>query len=232
MKSFLNKKSFLLIISIGFVFLNFKFVLAQTNYQFLTSWKADGFVPTWYQGKILPTRGSRVSVSFELINKGKISDLSNTVVRWYINDNLVKNENNGLGIKNYSFTVTDYPGNNAEIRIAMPDYNGQPLNKIIQIPVNSPEVIVESPAFSLNNISKTAIFKANPFFFNVKTMKNLSFQWTANGQSTGNYAGSNILNFNVDPAIDPNTEISLSVVVKNLLNEMEFASKEINFKLK
>ena len=215
-----------------FLFSSFNFAYAQAGYEFLTSWKADSFTPTWYQGKVLPTRGSRVSVSFELLNNGKVSNLSNTAVRWYVNDNLMKNENNSLGIKNYSFTVTDYPGNNIEVRIAIPDYNGQSLNKIIQIPVNSPEVVVESPAFSLNNISKTAVFKANPFFFNVKTMKNLSFQWTANGQSTGNYAGSNILNFNVDPAIGENTEISLKVFVKNLLDEMEFANKEINFKLK
>jgi len=215
-----------------FLFSSFNFAYAQAGYEFLTSWKADSFAPVWYEGKILPTRGSRVSVSFELLSNGKISNLSNTAVRWYVNDDLVKNENNGLGIKNYSFTVTDYPGNNTEIRIAIPDYNGQSLNKIIEIPVNSPEVVVESPAFSLNNISKTAVFKANPFFFNVKTMKNLSFQWTANGQSTGNYAGSNILNFNVDPAISVNTEINLKVFVKNLLDEMEFTNREVNFKIK
>ncbi|MCR4275232.1 MAG: hypothetical protein NUV83_00540 [Candidatus Wolfebacteria bacterium] len=226
-----TKTSFFIILLAG-QFFTFNFVSAQSGYDFLTSWKADGFVPAWYEGKILPSRGSRVSISFELINNGKISDLSNTVVRWYINDNLVKNENDGLGIKKYLFTVTDYPGNNTEVRIALPDYKGQSLNKIIQIPVVNPEVVIESPAFSLNNISKTAIFKANPFFFNVKIINNLSFQWTANGQATGIYKGSNILDFNVDPKVGLNSQINLKVIAKNLLNEMEFANKEIQFKLK
>ncbi|MCL5004556.1 MAG: hypothetical protein M1170_01260, partial [Patescibacteria group bacterium] len=164
--------------------------------------------------------------------KDKISDLSNVVVRWYVNDNLVKNENDGLGIKKYFFTVTDYPGNNIELRIALPDYKGQSFNKIIQIPVVNPEVNIESPALSLNNVSKTAIFKANPFFFNVKTLNNLSFQWTANGQTAGIYKGLNLLNFNVDPKVGLNSEINLKVTAKNLLNEMEFANKEVQFKLK
>ena len=226
-----TKTSFFIILLVV-QFFAFNFAYAQSGYDFLTSWKTDGFVPAWYEGKILPSRGSRVSVSFELINNGKISDLSNTVVRWYINDNLVKNENVGLGIKKYLFTVTDYPGNNIEVRIALPDYKGQSFNKIIQIPVVNPEVVVESPAGSLNNISKTAIFKANPFFFNVKTINNLSFQWTANGQATGVYKGSNILDFNVDPKVGLNSQINLKVIAKNLLNEMEFANKEIQFKLK
>ena len=73
---------------------------------------------------------------------------------------------------------------------------------------------------------------ANPFFFNVETINNLSFQWTANGQATGIYKGSNILDFNVDPKVGLNSQINLKVFVKNLLNEMEFANKEIQFKLK
>ncbi|MCL5004571.1 MAG: hypothetical protein M1170_01335, partial [Patescibacteria group bacterium] len=74
-----------------FLFSSFNIAYAQSGYEFLTTWKADGFVPAWYEGKILPSRGSRVSVSFELLKNGKISDLSNVVVRWYVNDNLVKN---------------------------------------------------------------------------------------------------------------------------------------------
>jgi len=226
-----TKTSFFIILLAG-LFFAFNFASAQSGYQFLTSWKADGFVPAWYEGKILASRGSRISVSFELINNGRIVDLSNTVVRWYVNDNLVKNENNGLGIKSHSFTITDYPGNDTEVRIALPDYKGQSFNKIIKIPVVNPEVVIESPAFSLNNISKTAIFKANPFFFNVKTAKSLSFQWQANGQATGIYKGLNVLDFNVDPKVGLNSEVNLKVIVKNLFNELEFASKEINFKLK
>ncbi len=227
----LNKKIFSFFVIVSFILLGFESVSAQ-EYEFLTSWKADSFAPFWYGGKILPSRGSRVTVSFELLNSGKISNLSNTAVRWYVNDNLAKNERSGLGIKDYSFVVTDYPGNNTEIRISIPNHNGQNLNKIIEIPVVSPEVNIESPNLTLGDISKNAIFKASPFFFNVKTINNLSFQWTANGQTAGIYKGSNILDFNVDPKVGLNSQINLKITAKNLLNEMEFVNKEIQFQLK
>ena len=82
----------------------------------LVSWQADSYVPSWYQGKIFPTNGSKIGVNFELLENGKIVNLSKIKVRWYINDKLIRNESNGLGIKSLSFTTSDYPGYETEVR--------------------------------------------------------------------------------------------------------------------
>ena len=115
---------------------------AQAAPQFLASWKADSYVPSWYQGKILPSRGTPVTVSFEVINSGQKADLSGTAVRWYINNKLVKNETNGFGIQSISFNIPDYGGQETEVRIAIPNYRGSELNHILRIPVKNPEAVL------------------------------------------------------------------------------------------
>src|SRR3989338_8026257 len=121
----------LIFLIVVFVFLILNSVDAQTALpQFLVSWQAQSYAPARYQGKIFPTKGTPIVISFELIDNGKIVDLSKTAVRWYINDELVKNEDNGLGIKSLQFNLPDYAGQETEIRIAIPDYKGSQLDSI------------------------------------------------------------------------------------------------------
>jgi len=224
-----------LIISIFYFLLStFSLTHAQTSPQFLVSWWAESYAPNWYQGKILPTNGTPVAISFELIDNGKIADLSKTKVRWYVNDNLVKNEENGLGIKALEINIPDYPSQETEIRISVVDYKGSmTLDRIIKIPVVGPEVVIDSPYPDKKISPGLSIFQAIPFFFNVKDLNSLSIEWSANEQKPKEFSANPwLLNLNIGPETPKDTEIKLSVLVKNVLKELEFASKSIQLQIK
>ena len=221
----------LLILLFGFL----PYAKAQAVPQFLVSWQANSYVPVWYQGKIFPVKGSLVNISFELIDNGKIADLSKTKVRWYLNDNLVLNENNGLGIKQYSFNTTNYSGQDIEVRIALFDYKGgSQIDKIIRIPVVSPEVVIDAP-YEKNLIGAGKnLFIAYPFFFNIGDLSKLSFEWTANEAviyESENTSRSD-LELNIDSAAPKDFSINLVIIIRNLFDEMQFARKNIQLKVK
>ena len=205
-------------------------VNAQTKLEFFVSWQAQNYAPSWYQGKILPINGTPVNISFELIDNGKIADLSKTTVRWYVNDNLVLNENNGLGIKNLKINIPDYSGGQTEIRIAVIDYlkNGF-MDKLIEIPVKGPEAIINAPYADGKIKTGSSVLNLFPFFFNIKDVSNLLVSWSVNGQKPISADGNSyILNLNIGSETPKNTAINLSVAVKNILKELEFANQSVN----
>lgn len=217
-----------------FTFLFFNFANAQiTASQFLVSWQAKTYAPSWYQGKFFPVKDASVGISFELIDNGKIADLSKEKVRWYVNDKLEKNEENGLGIKSINFSTRDYPGQTTEVRIEIFHYkNGDVLGKIIEIPSVRPELIVDLP-YADNQIGVgQSIFRAFPFFFDINGLDNLSVEWSAMGRQSEGSGNPWQLNLNIDQKAPKGMEVGLSVSVKNLLKELEFASKSMKLVIK
>ncbi len=196
--------------------------------QFLVSWSADSFAPSWFKGKIFPTFNSIIKVSFELVDNGKIVNLSQTPVRWYINDNLYENEQNGLGIKAISFRDnTTYNGNDINVRISIPDYNGNNLDEIITIPIKNPEVVIDSPYYNGNVSKGSYYFTVWPFFF---SGSNLITKWYVNGQAASNsQSDSNIFNLAIG---DQNqSPITIENQTQNLSNDLERAQKLINLNI-
>lgn len=216
--------------TIAFVFLSFAFFAeAQAAPEFLSSWLAQSFVPSGYQGKIFPSNGTKIESRFELVENGKIIDLSKTPVRWYINDELMANEINGLGIKTFSFVnLSKYGGNDIEIRISIPDYKGQSLDKFFVVPVKFPEVVIVSDYFERKILKGVNYFYAQPFFFN--SSKNLSFFWMMNGRSVG--ADSPNLSVDVDQNTKSGSKINLYSKAGNSLKELEFAETAAEFEVK
>lgn len=212
----------------------FDFSYAQTPPQFLISWKTQNYAPNWYAGKILPTAGTQIEVNFELIDNGKLADISGTKVRWYINDKLVKNENNGLGIKKINFTAPNYFGQTIEVRIAIVDFlGGGFMDKIIEIPVVRPEAVINAPY--KNNEIKTgkSAFSVSPFFFNINNKDYFSVQWSVSGQKPESDKGDIFsLDLNIDQQMPAGSDIGLSVTVNNILKTLEMASQTINLTVK
>lgn len=201
--------------------------------QFMVSWQVASYAPSWYQGKIFPTKGSRINVTFELIDSGKIADLSKLKVRWYVNDDLVLNEKNGLGIKSYSFRANDYAGQDTEIRIAVVGYKGgEQLDKIVIIPVVSPEAAIDAPYSELQIKTGITSLVAYPFFFNVSDLKNLSFDWNVNNQPAESVGNNQSLNLNIDQKAPSGFVADVKLTARNLLDEMEFAGDNVKLNVK
>lgn len=154
---------------------------AHAATEFITSWSSNSFVPSWYQGKAFPTYGSRINVAFEVLEDGKVADLSKVPVRWYVNDDLVLNEVYGNGIKTYSFVNEDYGNGMAVVRIMMPDYKGGVIGTTINIPTKTSELVFDIPYFQRKVERKDNQIKAWPFFFNINNIGQLNFRWKANG---------------------------------------------------
>ncbi len=228
------KKSVFLLFAFYFLFSATNSVSAQTAPQFLFSWRARTFAPSWYQGKILPTNKTPVDASFELISNGKPVDLSKTKIRWYVNDTLLKNEVNGLGIKKITFFTPDYAGGSSIVKIVLPEYpsSGEQPAYVAEIPVVSPDVVIDAP-YADNKVGLGQSFlRAIPFFFS-NSLANLSIEWLVNNRAPNSSDGDPfLLGLNVDPQTAPGELIDISISLKNLLNAMDFASKNINLTVK
>ncbi len=206
---------------------------AQVGPQFLATWRSHNYAPSWYAGKIMATRGSWVDVSFELINNGKVVDLSKNKVRWYVNDDLRRNEDDGLGIKNFYFGVDKLARDDIEVRIEIIDYAENPIGKTIIISLANPEVVIDAPYPERKIPSGINFFKAYPFFFNINDLSKLSFNWTVGGRSAESSAiDTSVLKLNIDKLAPSGFGIDVQATINNLLDEMEFASSRIKTEVK
>ncbi|MEK7481854.1 MAG: hypothetical protein AAB607_00600 [Patescibacteria group bacterium] len=226
------KISVLIFSTFYFLLSAFYLVHAQTPPQFMVSWQANSYAPSWYSGKILPTRGSLIKISFELVDNGKIADLSKKKVRWYVNDKLVQNESKGLGLKFYSFIADDYPGQETEIRITIVDYKDEILDKIVRIPIVFAEAAIDSPYPNAEINTGKNSFLVYPFFFNIRDLNNISFEWLVDNQPAESGENSQSLELNIESAAPSGFEIDIKATIRNLLDEMEFASENIKLVIK
>lgn len=236
-RKFNSEFSTFLLVILLFAFLFLNFVNAQSAPIFLTSWKAQSYVPNWYQGKIFPAPGTPIEVKFELIDNGRIVDLSGTKVRWYLNDDLVRNEESGLGIKSLNFIAPQFGGRDVEIRIAVLNYgdNGGQLDEIVRIPVAKPEAVINSPyPDRLIGVGKSS-FRATPFFFGTKDVSadNFSFEWSIDGKKAeGFFENQSDFILDVGSQAPAGAKLRLSVLAKNLLKELEFASGDVQLEIR
>ena len=229
MKNYVPKFKTLTFLSVIFIFtfLFFNFSNAQLSPRFIVSWKAQNYAPVWYGGKVLPVVGTLVDINFELIDAGKIANLSQNTIRWYVNYDLVKNESDGLGIKLLRTTVPNRGGDEMSVRIVIIDYANNVLNKIITIPVVRPEAVIDSPYLNNNIRSGLSVFRAIPLFFNVSGVNKMAVNWSANDvKSSG--AGGNPWQLDLNLTNPQSgTKINIGVSVKNVLNYLELASQSI-----
>lgn len=201
----------------------------QVAPEFMVTWKANSYIPTNYPGKALPSNGSKVEVAIELIDRGKIADLSRTEVRWFINNRL---QNSVIGLKNFSFIAQRLKGDH-EVRIDLLNYRGVNLTKTITIPLVNPEVVIDSPyPENLLTAGLDNFFQALPYFFNIPDPSEIKFVWSANGLKTeGAVLRSDILNLNT-AELPSGTNLNLEVITQNILNSLEVASKSINLRIR
>lgn len=207
---------------------------SQTTPQFMVSWQADSTAPSWYSGKIFPIKDTPVEISFELIDGGKPANLSKIAIRWYINDKLVKNESDGLGIKYLKFIANDYPGQDTEIRISIPSYkNFGPLDKIIAIPIVKPQAVIVASYPNREIIAGKSVFEAIPFFFSAKDSKQIFYRWLVDNREVSDLGDNfNILDLNIPSEAPKGTIINIKATIKNLFKDLEFASANLNVKVK
>lgn len=215
----------LIALAIGYWLLAVGKVGAQQAPEFLVTWRALNYVPADYQGKSLPSNSTPIEISFDLIDSGRIVNLSRSEIRWSVNDQLLRA---GVGLKSIQFTND---GSDQAVRITILDYNGNNLDKFVAIPSTRPEMVIDARSTNKPLELGDHIFQAIPFFFNTANTNELSFDWKLNNSSVSGAADNpNFLVLNIkSPATPQESEINVSVTAKNMINELETATGRLNF---
>jgi hypothetical protein len=212
-------------LAVGYWLLIVGKVGAQQAPEFLVTWRALNSVPADYQVKALPSNSTSIEMSFDLIDSSRIINLSRSEIRWSVNDRLLRT---GIGLKSVQFTND---GSDQTVRITILDYDGNNLDKFVVVPSAKPQIVIDSRSTNKSLGLDEHVFQAIPLFFNIKSINELSFDWTLNNSSVSGAADNpNFLVLNIkSPATPQESEINVSVVVRNIFNELETATKRLNF---
>lgn len=195
---------------------------------FMTNWQTRTYVPDWYEGKAFPTHESAITVAFELIEDGKVADLSKTAVRWYVDGKMIKNEVNGLGIKKVVIINKKYGGSVSTIRISIPDYKGKAEENIIDIPIKKPEVVIDVPYFQKTAEKGVNTFYAWPYFFNTTSASNLGLQWAVDGKKLPiKRANESQLLFTIGNDIPEGSRSMIEATISNQRKTIEQVAKKV-----
>lgn len=211
MKNFLKNTSLLSLVAIVAA-LTFTTASAQQAPEFMVTWKSNNYAPPNFQGKILPIANSQIEMALEIIDGGKLANLSGNEIRWLINDTELKS---GVGLKNISFAAEGVKGDQ-EIEITVKKYKGQDLEKTIEIPLTRPEVVI---------VGGPDIFEALLYFFNITNLNQAEITWFANGDT--------VKGFVINPAIidtsdvPARSEIALKAEASNLGRPLEVGEESI-----
>ncbi|HUX35720.1 MAG TPA: hypothetical protein VMV71_01655 [Candidatus Paceibacterota bacterium] len=192
----------------------------------LLTWSSNTYVPPEFGGKIMPTANSTINASAELIDNGKIIDVSKQNVYWYQDNNYI---DGGIGKQSISFKAPDFSGGSINLRVEFPDYSKGDQLKTVAIPIAKPEVVIESPLPGEKFSSSPLTLEAQPYFFNVDSLSGLIFSWNVNGQSPSGAENPQVLNIKFDQTLQPQSTMSVSLSVQNATKgyESEAASKNI-----
>ena len=147
-------------------------VFSQTANPLIITWQTNNYFPADYMGKAAATPNSPIIVSVEMIQKGKLADITGADIKWYADNSIIAN---GVGQKTASFAVAQNGNGYQNIRVSVSVGNAS-FDNSVRIPIVKPSVVITS--FLKNQSVKPGdevVFQALPFFFNVDSIQKLAF---------------------------------------------------------
>ena len=205
------------------------FANAQTAApKFVVTWKASGsYIPSFYQGKALPTFGSKVTASLALVSNGQQLNLQSQTIYWYLNDNLV---GGGVGATHITFTPTGAPPSISVLKVELPNWNGSFLVHAIQIPLLEPQVVIYAPYPAGQFSGSPLTVSAYPYFWNTSSASNLSYTWSVNGETGTNTENPDQAQINLPGGTPAGTNFAVALTVKNIVDSTTaFATKSLTY---
>lgn len=180
--------------------------------QIILTWQANNFFPADYQGKAAVTNRSSVNVAVELLKDSKLQDITNATIGWYLDNDLL---DQGKGLKEVDFTATKTRGNFHSLHVIIKT-DSDTTEATAALPVSDQKVVINNPSPTKTVASGSKVsLQAIPFFFNVKSLGNLTFSWKVNESEavTGN---DNELTLDVGtPKSDYDRNILIRATVRN-----------------
>lgn len=207
------------------------------------AWSADTYIPFKYQGRTLPTRGSKVTVEALLDVSGSAPE--NLKYSWFLDDVFQENKS-GYGRMSFEFTIRRISGRSHIVSVQIFNESRSFFTeREITIPIVEPEVVIyssngnsnfsdEGNKTSLIIAGKKSSFVAKPYFFSIKKLTDLSFEWRFAGhESTISSAyGANVLELNINEKEDDKIlERTLDIDIKNKTNSFQKALQTIKVQI-
>jgi hypothetical protein len=198
----------------------------------ILTWQARNYYPSDYAGKALATRGTPISVAVELVEDGKLQDLSSANFTWYVDERIHARE---VGRKEILFPVSNPVGDDHFVRVIV-QRGGNSFESSVQIPVLRQELVLERPTAGGDFIRAGAkvVFRAVPYFFNITSFDDLSFTWQTDTTAPQSLGSDNVLALTIAPLQEGEFERStlLMVSAQNVVNLLEFAKERVRLKIR
>ncbi len=214
---FILKKGFLFgfFIFSAVLLFSLKSANAQTvsSPQFLVTWKAsNSYIPSFYQGKALPSPGSEITASLELISNGHIVDLSSQNIYWYLDEVLV---GGGMGVQQVTFPPFGTPPSTLILEVDIPQYSSGYLIHTVNIPFVEPMAVIDAPYPNQEFSSNPLVVQGIPFFFYATSSDNLLFNWSVNGQTGSNAENPQVADIRLPQGTQSGTTLGVSLLIEN-----------------
>ncbi|MFH1129454.1 MAG: hypothetical protein V1686_01840 [Patescibacteria group bacterium] len=172
-------------------------------------WNAETYTPLEYQGRALPTKGSMVDVDAVISVSG--GSTSNLKFSWFLDDTFQESKS-GYGKTSFRFGVRKFSGSSHNVLVKIfNDDRSFYTEKSIDIPICEPEVVLTQSNTNLLSIV------AKPYFFYIKKLTDLIFEWTLAGQ---------------EPIISSNYNASILDISISNRDTTETAEQTINLSVK
>ena len=174
------------ILSLAFVLMptlsNSQITNPQNDPNIVLTWQASSFVPPDYQGQALPTASTPFVAALELIDEGKFANLGQSDIQWYVNGNL---KQSGKNLKSFRYgpPVTNSAVDGYALKVKISNYKNSSRESTVVIPIVHPDLVIDVPYPNKEVVATSSIWTAFPYFFDVLTPSDLSFSWTANGET-------------------------------------------------
>ena len=189
---------------------------AQTTFsKILLTWQATTYAPAAFEGKVLPGPGSAIYASADVIQNGKLVDMSREQIYWYLDDEFL---DGGLGKQTISFEVPLAAPDFAFLSVQLPDYTGHGgslFTNSVRIPIARPETVIESP-YPENKFSGTQVrIFGEPYFFNVSKISDLNFLWSVNGKNPPGSESPTELVININTDAPAKSQVGVSLLIQD-----------------
>jgi hypothetical protein len=202
------------------------------NYTFLISWQASDFVPSMYEGRILPIKNSQVEIGFDLIDSdGKFVDVSKQKIQWNINHEPYQTS---IGLKKIKFFVSN--SDNDVVEILISNYTDSKyktpseISQFVVVSAFAPKAVIHtSDPYKALRVGDNRI-AALPYFFNINSLNDLLFNWKVDGKKINNNL--NLLSVNIPENKIINNYSGIDLYIQNANDNFEFAEKIFNFDIK
>ncbi len=150
------------------------------------TWSTNTYTPLGFPGKALPAKGSIVEV-VAVISAQKFNP-QELFYDWFLDDNF-QNIKSGKGEQVFKFNIGERASQKRTIKVIIKDREGNVIGRssYLTLSPQEPEIILKTKAILLDypksvpkyqiSSNKKTIFTAQLFFFNIKKVDDLIYQW-------------------------------------------------------